>query len=156
MILIEIPEKKQLKIKHLVLDFNGTIAEDGTLLPGVGELLILLAQKVQIHVLTADTFGECQKQLHNLPVTVSILHPGNQDVQKMEYVKQLGNENTISIGNGYNDHLMLKTSAIGIAVINCEGASVKTLSSADIVCKNILDSLALLTHPLRMTATLRN
>jgi soluble P-type ATPase len=156
MILLEIPGKKQLRIHHLVLDYNGTIAEDGTLLPEVGELLISLAQKVQIHVITADTFGTCSLQLSDLPVTVTILQAGNQDKQKMQYIKKLGNDNTISIGNGYNDHLMVEASAIGIVVINKEGVSVKALSAADLVCNNIHDALGLLINPMRLSASLRN
>ena len=37
MIQIEIPGRDLITIEHLVLDYNGTIAEDGHLIPGVAE-----------------------------------------------------------------------------------------------------------------------
>ena len=39
MIRIEIPGRDELCIEHVLLDYNGTIAADGTLIPGVGELI---------------------------------------------------------------------------------------------------------------------
>ncbi|MFA4886376.1 MAG: ATPase P, partial [Desulfotomaculaceae bacterium] len=57
MLNIEIPGKEKLTIKNIVLDFNGTIALDGVLLPGVQEKLNALAVGLNIYILTADTFG---------------------------------------------------------------------------------------------------
>ena len=48
----------ELAIKNLILDFNGTIAKDGKVLPGVAELLHKLHDAgVEIYVVTADTNG---------------------------------------------------------------------------------------------------
>ncbi len=41
MLTVTIPGKGTLKLKHMVLDFNGTMACDGTLLAGVEERLNL-------------------------------------------------------------------------------------------------------------------
>jgi soluble P-type ATPase len=156
MVQIAIPDFGQLEITHLVLDFNGTLAVDGRLLPGVREHLTDLSHEVTVHVLTADTFGMARSQLEGVPCRFSVLPPGSQDVGKRHYVQQLGPEKTVCIGNGRNDRRMLKAAALGIAVILQEGAAVETLLCADIVCTDILDALALLTHPLRLTATLRS
>jgi soluble P-type ATPase len=51
---------------------------------------------------------------------------------------------------------MLKEAVLGIAVVLGEGAFGQTLLAADVVCTSILDALALLEHPLRLTATLRS
>jgi soluble P-type ATPase len=51
---------------------------------------------------------------------------------------------------------MVKEAALGIAVIEKEGAAVETLLAADIVCGNILDALELLLNPKRLIATLRS
>ena len=75
---------------------------------------------------------------------------------KLDYVKELGCENTVCIGNGRNDRLMLKEARLGIAVILTEGVAQSTLSSADVVCTNIVSALELLLNPLRLTATLRS
>jgi soluble P-type ATPase len=139
----------------MVLDYNGTIACDGDLIAGVKENLVTLADKLRIHILTADTFGNVRRGLKGIKCELSILAPEAQDIGKLEYVKRLGAENTVCVGNGRNDQLMLKEAALGIAVILEEGAAAATLSAADVVCTNILSALELLDNPLRLIATLR-
>ena len=57
MIEVQVPGFGALVLEHLVLDFNGTLACDGELLPGVAERLAALAPKLSIHVLTGLTAG---------------------------------------------------------------------------------------------------
>lgn len=156
MIDVSIPGFGRLQLGCLVLDYNGTLAVDGILIPGVAESLEALSEKVDIHVLTADTFGKAQQALNGLPCRVAILPEGNQAEGKRDYVTQLGSQRTACIGNGRNDRLMLAEAALGIGVVLTEGASSAAISAADIVCTNILDALVLLNSPLRMTATLRS
>ncbi len=156
MIEIEIPGNKTLKIVHLVLDYNGTIAFDGALIDGVKESLDELSQMLTVHVITADTFGSVKKALEDIDCNLALIPLDRQDVAKQEYVKNLGCEKTVSMGNGVNDRLMLKSSALGVAVIQEEGAAFKTLASADIVCTDIKSALSLLNNPLRLIATLRS
>jgi len=153
---ISIPGYKLLQLKHLVLDYNGTIAFDGHLLDGLKDILKLLSDRLQIHVLTADTFGNVKSELEGLPATLSILSAGNQDFGKLHYVRELGSDTAVCIGNGRNDRLMLKDAGLGIALIQDEGACAETLLSADVVCLNILSALQLLMHPKRLVATLRS
>jgi soluble P-type ATPase len=156
MIEINIPGHRKLNLKHMVLDYNGTIAYDGSIIAGVKENLAALADRLQIHILTADTFGKARSGLEGIQCELSILAPaGAQDLGKLEYVNGLGAEYAVCIGNGRNDRLMLKEAALGIAVILEEGAAVETLLAADIVCTDIVSALELLTHPLRLVATLR-
>lgn len=155
MITIDIPGNNTIKAEHLVLDFNGTLAIDGRLIDGTKQLLQELNHHLKIHLLTADTFGTVTGQLSDCPCTLKILEPGFQDIQKEEYVLELEKEKVVAIGNGSNDALMLKSAALGIAVIQKEGASAKTLLNADIVCQNIVDALELLINPVRICATLR-
>jgi len=156
MIKVDIPGFGKLTLKYLVLDYNGTIAEDGVLIKGIKELLIQLSAVLNIHVVTADTFGFAASQLKTIPCTLKILDKKDQKDAKLEYVNNLGNSYTASIGNGRNDSLMLKASALGIAVIMAEGASAETLMSADIVSKGIIHALNLFTHTKRLKATLRS
>jgi soluble P-type ATPase len=156
MIRTAIPGFGQLEIANLVLDFNGTLAVDGELLAGVKALLGDLARKLTVHVLTADTFGTARSQLEGVACRFSALPEGDQDLAKDRYVQQLGAGQTACIGNGRNDRRMLRSAALGIAVILGEGAAVESLLAADIVCTDIRDALALLTHPLRLTASLRS
>ncbi len=156
MIEVTIPGYKTLQFKYLVLDYNGTLAVDGELLPGVKEALKGLAEKLQVHILTADTFGKVRSRVEGVPCELSILPVENQDKGKLAYVERLGAEHTVCVGNGRNDRLMLKEAALGMAVILGEGAAVQTMVAADIVCTTILSALELLTNPLRLTATLRS
>ncbi|MBL0701419.1 MAG: ATPase P [Desulfosarcina sp.] len=156
MIEIKIPGYRTLQLKHIVMDYNGTLSCDGYLIEGVGERLKIIGNDIQLHVLTADTFGRAASQLKEIPALLSILPPDNQDIGKFDYVNNLGPDFSVCIGNGRNDRLMLKGAVLGIALIQEEGASVETLLSADVVCKDILAALDLLTNTKRLVATLRS
>jgi len=153
---IEIPGYKTLHLIHLVLDFNGTIACDGKLITGVKEKLQSLAHDFHIHVLTADTFGTVGQELKGIPCTVSMISEGAEELGKREYITRLGCEHVVCMGNGRNDRLMLEEAALGIAVIQAEGAATEAIMAADVVMADILDALNLLTMPLRLIATLRS
>ncbi len=156
MIEVTIPGYKNVEIKHVVLDYNGTIACDGKILEGVEEAFEILSDKLQIHIITADTFGKAKDELSNMPVSLSVLSQNHQANKKLDYINNLGAELTVCIGNGRNDRKMLKKAVIGIALIQEEGASVDTLMAADIVCKDILSALKLLVNTRRLIATLRS
>lgn len=155
MIEVNIPGYRKFQLEHLVLDYNGTIAFDGALIDGVKECLAELSQMLTVHVITADTFGSVKQALEDIDCKLAEIPLDHQDMAKLEYVKTLGREQTVSMGNGVNDRLMLKASALGVAVIQREGAASETLASADVVCTDILSALSLLIQPLRLTATLR-
>jgi soluble P-type ATPase len=155
MIDIRIPGYGVLALDHLVLDYNGTLACDGELIDGVGELLTGLADKLAVHVVTADTFGKAKQGLSRVPCTLSVLGEQGQDAAKLEYVRRLGSERTVCIGNGRNDRMMIEGAALGVAVVQSEGAASETVAAADVVCPDILTALRLLLNPLRLMATLR-
>jgi soluble P-type ATPase len=156
MLKIPIPGYRTLRLAHLVLDYNGTLACDGRLLDGVQERLVVLSETLTIHVLTADTFGHARAELAGVPCEVVILPGEKQDTGKLAAIQRLGVEATVCIGNGRNDRLMLQEAALGIAVVLDEGAAVETVSAADVVCTSIHTALDLLRHPLRLVATLRS
>ena len=156
MIEFQIPGYGTLQLDNLVLDYNGTLALDGTLIQGVKDRLNRLSGMVSVWVVTADTFGTVRDSMEGLDVRVQVLHSdGNQSQQKAEIVRDLGPVSTAAIGNGRNDGLMLQTAGLAIAVIGHEGASPDTVSSADIVTTDIRDALDLLLVPGRLKATLR-
>ena len=155
MIEVAIPGFGTLALDHLVLDYNGTLACDGELLPGVAGALAALAGKIEIHVVTADTFGRARAALAGIACTLTVLPQERQDEAKLAHVEKLGRGRTAAIGNGRNDRLMLQTAALGIAVIQREGAAAETVCAAHVVTTDIVAALELLSHPLRLTATLR-
>jgi len=152
---IDIPGKQSFTISNLVLDYNGTLAIDGSLIAGVEERLNRLAEELTVYVVTADTFGKAAVNLKNTNCKLTILGKGNQQKQKADFINKLGEQSVVAIGNGLNDALMLEKAALGIAVIQQEGAAVRTLQMADIALNSINDALDLLQNPLRIKATLR-
>ena len=155
MIMIDIPGRPALVLEHLVTDFNGTIAEGGHLLAGVGARLKALSEQLDITILTADTFGRVRSETRDLPVEVVILGDGNEDAGKAAVVADLGSEVTVTLGNGRNDRLMLTESALGLAVIQSEGAARAAFDSADVLFRDVRDALDALLDPQRLVATLR-
>jgi len=155
MIKIEIPGSAKIIAESLVCDYNGTLAEDGILIPRVFDLLKSLEDDMGIHIITADTFGKARKNLKGINCQMVILRKDNEQLQKAALLKKLGEKSVIAIGNGMNDTLMLKNAAIGIAVVQKEGAALEAVLNADIICNDIIDALSLVKNTLRITATLR-
>lgn len=156
MLAISIPGYRDLELEHLVLDHNGTLARDGEILSGVKPLLETLAEHLEIHVVTADTFGKAKARLEGVPCELVVLEKDKQDVGKLAFVERLGSGRAVAVGNGRNDRLMLKEAVLGIAVVQEEGAASETILAADVVCLSITAALELLTNPLRLAATLRS
>ena len=156
MIEIEIPGFRMLQLTHLVLDYNGIMAVSGDLIEGVKPRLISLADSLSIHVITADTFGKATNALDGVDCQLVILPPENQTVAKADYVRQLGVQATVTIGNGRNDRLMLEQTVLGIAVLGEEGAASATIMAADVVVRDMFSALELLRNPRRLVATLRS
>lgn len=155
MIEITIPGKRNYTIENLILDLNGTIALDGTIIKGVTKKLALLSQKLDVIVVTADTNKNAERLLRDLPVTVYTIEEAEENNQKLGVALQKGKNNTISIGNGCNDVSMLRESAIGICTVGREGASAEAMIASDLVIPTINDALDLLLKPHRLKATLR-
>jgi soluble P-type ATPase len=155
MIEVSIPGFRDLQLHHLVVDFNGTLALDGRILPGVGEALTALAAQLKIHVLTSDTCNAAS-QVDSLPVQLTITPKQSQAEAKLAYVTDLGSAGVVAIGNGRNDRKMLEASALGITLIQKEGAAAESVASADLVSNDILSALELLRNPRRLLATLRS
>lgn len=155
MIHIDIPGFGTVDIRHVVLDYNGTIAQDGKLIPGLGGAMTALSQLVEFHVLTADTFGSVKKELEGTACRLNIISNTDQDIKKQDYVLSLGAENTLAAGNGANDARMLKAARIGIAVLLKEGTAFGAMQSADLIVRDIMDLFGLLKVPERLIAGLR-
>jgi P-type E1-E2 ATPase len=155
MIELNIPGRGNLRLAHLVMDVNGTLAKDGRLLDKVAKPLAGLRDRLTIHMLTADTYGKQDNIDLMLGMRATRIKPGGEGAQKAEYVAKLGAESVIAIGQGANDTEMLKAAAIGIAVLSDEGLAVEALLSADVVMATIHEALNLLEYPTRLIATLR-
>ena len=156
MIALTIPGFGALELQHLVLDYNGTLAVDGKLLPGVRNALMALADELDIHVTTADTFGLAGAELAGLPVNITIIAQEAQADAKLAHVEHLGTAGVFAIGNGRNDRKMLAAVAVGVALVQAEGSAAETIAAADVVANGIVEALGLLLYPKRLIATLRS
>jgi P-type E1-E2 ATPase len=155
MIELNIPGRGTIQIKHLVCDVNGTLALDGQLLEGMSRILTALGDRVSVHLLTADTHGRQDTIDQQLNITATRLKAGNEPQQKADFVRNLGQQHVIAIGQGANDAGMLQSAAIGIGILSAEGIATETLMAADILMPDIFAALASLEKPLRIVATLR-
>lgn len=150
-----IPGRGTYDIENLVLDMNGTLGLDGKLVEGVAERLTRLSARLHLVMVTADTHGGASRVRDDLGLETVILREGDEAEQKSEFVRSLGAERSVTVGNGVNDVLMLRESAVGICVIGQEGASTAALAAADVVVNGICDALDLVLRPQRLVATLR-
>lgn len=155
MVTVEISGFGNIETKNLVLDYNGTLAKDGTLLDGVADLISQLSEKLDVYVITADTFGSVAKEMEGLPVTIVHMGNGEEKEEKLSLIEKLGGKTTAAIGNGNNDELLLKKATPGICIMGNEGCSVKTLQAADVVVHDVRHALELFLFPKRLKATLR-
>ena len=155
MIRVSIPGREDLELHHLVLDMNGTLTTDGLLPDGVTQLIEQLRGKINIYLLTADTFGTGSRVARELGIKMFTVSSDHGTIDKANFIAALNPARTVAIGNGNNDLEMLKQADLSIAVIGQEGCSVAALLHADIAVTNIIDALNLLLYPLRLRATLR-
>lgn len=156
MLEVTIPGWGEVCLKHLVLDYNGTIAKDGQLLPGVAPRLEALARRgFSLFVITADTNGTVAAQCAALPVEVLIFDGGAVAREKAALVERLGAGETAAIGNGRNDVEMLRAAGLSLAVLGDEGVFTGALLAAHLACRTVEEALDLLLYPNRLKASLR-
>jgi soluble P-type ATPase len=160
---IAIPGRGTFHLAHLVLDVNGTVAAGGQLIDGVRDRLLALRQAgLEIHWITADTRGRqdvLDEALGWPAVRIAdraAADDGHGEAEeKAAFVRNLGPESVVAMGNGSNDVVMLRQAALGIAILGPEGLALDTLLAADAVAPDILAGSDLLRDPTRLVATLR-
>jgi soluble P-type ATPase len=135
---ILIPGGEDLRLNHLMLDVNGTLTNRGMLLEGVTAAVAKLLPSLDIHLVSADTFGTLDSIADLLRATGVRAGSGDDKLRKID---ELGPRQTAA--------------ALGIVVIGPEGASSQAIRAADVVCLSILDALNLLLEPRALVATLR-
>jgi P-type E1-E2 ATPase len=155
MIKIDISGWGNIEIENLVLNLNGTIATDGKIPSEVKERIKSLSDKVKIYILTADTQGTAREESSDIGVELLKVSGEDSTEVKLRVVESLDPTRTVAIGNGSNDHLILKEAALGVAVLGDEGISASAMKNADVIVKNISDALDLFLKPKRLIATLR-
>ncbi len=155
MISIAIPGRETVTISAVVLDYNGTIARDGVLLPGAAARIQKLTALADVYVLTADTYGTVAQQCQSLGVSLRTFPQAGAADCKAAIVRELGG-GVFAVGNGFNDIPMLDAADLAIAVLEEEGLCAGLLPHADILVRSAEAALDLLLYPDRIRATLRS
>lgn len=154
-ITIDIPGFGQRSIKIVVSDYTGTHSLGGAIDPDVKRKLKELARLVDLHIVTADSFGTAERELAGI-ATPYILKTSRLDIEKAAYVSQF---DVAALGNGNNDRLMLKAvkegRGLAIAVDNGEGCALDAMLNADLFVTGAGNAIDLLLDPTRVKATLR-
>jgi P-type E1-E2 ATPase len=154
-----IPGRGTFHLAHLVLDVNGTVAAGGRLIDGVREqLLALRLAGWQVHWITADTRGRQAALDQDMGWPAIRITPDaveGEAAQKAAFVRSLGADTAVAIGNGANDAEMLQEAVVGIAVLGPEGLARDALLAADLLVSDIHAALDLLLDRDRLVATWR-
>jgi soluble P-type ATPase len=158
-ITINIPGFGKVQINSILSDYTGTLACGGKLVLGAKERLLRLARRVDIHIVTADSFGTAEEELNGLPLVCRRLKRENEDIQKRLYAQELNPRYVACFANGNNDRLHLKVvreaRGLAIAVENGEGCALDAILNANLFVVGAVNALDLLLQPTRLRATLR-
>lgn len=154
---IDIPNYGKLIIKNVIFDLNGTLQFKGKISEAVVNKIEQLKEFYNIYLLSADTRGNLKELAKKLNVSYIKINPKKiteAEAKNNELIK-LNKDNTIVVGNGNNDSLMLKNAVIGITVLGEEGATVKSILNSDVVVPNPISALDFLLDEKIMSGTLR-
>src|ERR1022692_1990319 len=90
-----------------VSDYTGTHSFAGVIEPDVKRKLTELVTLVDLHIVTADSFGTAERELAGIAIPYK-LRSGRHDIEKADYVSHFHLPHVAAFGNGNNDRLMLK------------------------------------------------
>ena len=147
---MEIPGYGKLKFGAVLFDLNGTLGVEGRVPEDVKKLLVKLADRYTVVILSADTFGTLEEEFKGLPVRIERVSTGAEKAEIAE-----GYAPYVAIGNGNNDVAMLERAELGFCVIGKEGAAVDALLASDVVVTDVRDAIEMLLDERKLIATLR-
>lgn len=155
--IIEIPNYGEIRIKNIIFDINGTIQFKGKLSEELEDKFKRLLQEYNVYLVSADTRGNLKYLANKLNVNYVKINSrdGPEAQAKNKELEKLGPNETIAVGNGNNDNLMLKNVLIGIGIIGSEGATMKSLLNSDVIFTNPLDVIDFLMDEKAIIGTLR-
>ena len=155
---IDIPGFGKRHILAVVSDYTGTYSLGGAIARDVKKKLTDLAAVVDLHIVTADSFGTAERELAGI-ATPYKLRTERHDIEKQDYLRRFDLRQVAAFGNGNNDRLMLKAvkegGGLAVAVDNGEGCAMDAMLNAHLFVVGAANALDLLLDPLRLKATLR-
>jgi soluble P-type ATPase len=154
MITLQRPGQTPLEIEYLLIDYEGTLAADGRVHPKAKDKVNLLAKRISVYILAKTGQVKVEETLRKVKAEILFFTEGEASGEKLDFLRRLGPEKTVAIGNGVDNVLILEEAGFSICVIGRAGASGETLKRADMVFTDILDALDFLLKPLRQKTTL--
>lgn len=153
---VDIPGRESIEVRNIIFDYNGTIAVDGLIKESIKEDLGKLSKEFNVYVLTADTYGSAKSQCESLGIEVVTFPRENASIFKNEFLERLGKNQTICVGNGFNDIEMCKNAVLSIGILDREGIASSLILSVDIVASGIESAIEIILNKNRIIATLRS
>lgn len=155
---VDIPGFGKRHIRIAVSDYTGTHSFGGKIAPDVRTKLKQLVTLVDLHIVTADSFGTAESELAGIAIPYK-LRTDRHDVEKATYIRQFDLQQVAAFGNGNNDRLMLaavkEAGGLAIAVDNGEGCAMDAMRNANLFVTGAGNAIDLLLDPVRLKATLR-
>jgi soluble P-type ATPase len=149
----DIPGQKQIEIKTIILDLNGTLSVAGTVPEGVKERLDQLKSNgFKVLFFTGNTRNDAGDLAASLGIEWKLAK--NAD-EKRDLALELEPDTCASIGNGLIDLELMKVVKLRIVTLQAEGVHIQTMLNSDIVIPTINDALDLFIDEQRLIATLR-
>jgi len=155
---IDIPNYGKIIVKNVIFDLNGTLQFKGKISEAVVNKFEQIKEIYNVYLVSADNRGNLKELAKKLNVSYIKINPKEiteAEAKNNELIK-LNKDNTIVVGNGNNDALMLKNAVIGITVLGNEGATVKSILNSDVVFPNTISALDFLLDEKIMIGTLRS
>lgn len=155
---INIPNFGETVIRNVIFDINGTIQFQGEISVELVKKFHKFKEIYNIYLISADTRGNLKDLAEKLGVKYIKITPKEiSEARAKNYeLEKLGKKETIVVGNGNNDSLMIKNAILGIVIIGAEGAATKSLLNSDLVFTDPNDVLDFLMDDKAIIGTLRS
>ncbi|MFO7795861.1 MAG: HAD family hydrolase [Promethearchaeati archaeon] len=155
---INIPHYGEILIKNIIFDINGTIQFQGKISDEIVKKFQEIKEIYNLYLISADTRGNLKELAEKLGVKYIKINPTDvsEAEAKNQELEKLGKNETIAIGNGNNDSLMLKNALFGILLIGREGATTKSLLNSDVIFTDPMDIIDFLKDEKAIIGTLRS
>jgi soluble P-type ATPase len=154
MITIRRAGQEPLEMEFILIDLEGTLAQDRRIHPKAKDKMNLLSKRAKIYIMSKEKNEGVALALEKVKAEVIYFTEGDTAQRKLNLLRQLGTTRTVAIGNGMDDILILEEASLGICVIGREGAAGAAIRQADLLFADVVEALDFLLKPLRQEATL--
>ena len=141
------------KIKNVLFDLNGTLANYGKVSPKLRKNIKKLKQAgLRVVLISSDQRGNAERWATKLGMEYI---NASSKAEKAKAASQFQKEQTIAIGNGRVDLGLYQKTILSVAVINQEGCHTEVIKHADVIFNRINDALRFLLDKNTFEATLK-